>query len=78
MPEIFRSHGYRFFFYSNEGNEPPHVHVEHAGGNAKFWLNPTSLAWSKNMKAQELRSATEMIEDNWDEVMRAWRNEHGA
>ena len=26
-PEIHREHGMRFFFFSNEGDEPPHVHV---------------------------------------------------
>lgn len=28
MPTVLRVAGYRFFF-SNEGNEPPHIHVEH-------------------------------------------------
>ena len=28
----------RFFFYSNEGSEPPHVHVESGDGTAKLWL----------------------------------------
>lgn len=28
MPTVLRVDGYRFFFYSNEGNEPPHIHVE--------------------------------------------------
>jgi hypothetical protein len=27
MPEVFREGPYRFFFYSNENDEPPHVHV---------------------------------------------------
>lgn len=25
MPTIFRLNGYRFYFYSQEPNEPPHV-----------------------------------------------------
>ncbi len=28
MPTVFRSGPYRFFFYSNEGSEPPHIHVQ--------------------------------------------------
>lgn len=28
MPTILRLLGFRFFFYSNEGTEPAHVHVE--------------------------------------------------
>jgi hypothetical protein len=42
MPVVFRYHGYKFFFYSNEGNplEPAHIHVRLAGKEAKFWLAP--------------------------------------
>jgi hypothetical protein len=42
MPVVFRHHGFRFFFYSNEGNprEPVHIHVEQAETEAKFWLLP--------------------------------------
>lgn len=42
MPVVFRYQGFKFFFYSNEGNplEPPHIHVRAAGKEAKFWLSP--------------------------------------
>ena len=42
MPVLSGVRGYRFFFYSNEGNpaEPVHVHVEKNGLEAKFWLMP--------------------------------------
>jgi hypothetical protein len=33
-----------FFFYSNEGMESPHIHLEAAGNSAKFWLQPVALA----------------------------------
>ena len=31
------------FFFSREGNEPPHIHVESAENAAKFWLRPVTL-----------------------------------
>jgi len=37
--------GFRFFFYSNENNEPPHVHVEKADGTAKIWLSPVKIEY---------------------------------
>jgi hypothetical protein len=42
MPVVFRQEGFKFFFYSNEGDprEPIHVHVRGSGGLAKFWLSP--------------------------------------
>ena len=38
-PTVLRIGGYRFYFFSRE--EPrAHVHVQHATGQAKFWLEP--------------------------------------
>ena len=39
-PTVLRIRGFRFYFFSRE--EPRmHVHVYHANGEAKFWLEPT-------------------------------------
>jgi hypothetical protein len=45
MPEVSRDRGFRFFFYSNEGDprEPVHVHIERDRCEAKFWLRPEIL-----------------------------------
>jgi len=42
MPVLFRYKGYRFFFYSNEGEplEPLHIHVRKGELVAKFWIKP--------------------------------------
>ena len=38
-PTVLRIRGYRFYFFSRE--EPRvHIHVQHAEGEAKFWLEP--------------------------------------
>ncbi|WP_409988699.1 DUF4160 domain-containing protein [Cellvibrio sp.] len=46
MPVILRLNGFRFFFYSNEGNplEPAHIHVSKDGDEAKIWLD-LQLLW---------------------------------
>jgi hypothetical protein len=36
MPTLGRIGPFRFFFYSNEGTEPPHVHAQHERKIAKF------------------------------------------
>ncbi|MBI2965527.1 MAG: DUF4160 domain-containing protein [Chloroflexi bacterium] len=36
MPALLRLRGFRFFFYSMENREPPHIHVAQAGRYAKF------------------------------------------
>ncbi|WP_300971204.1 DUF4160 domain-containing protein [Thiocapsa sp.] len=49
MPTVLRIRGFRFHFYSDEGNEPPHIHVRGAEGECKFWLDPISLARHRGM-----------------------------
>jgi len=43
MPVILRYKGYRFLFFSNEGDhpEPLHVNVRKGERIAKFWIEPT-------------------------------------
>lgn len=40
MPTLLLINGFRFFFYSNENDEPIHVHVTKAQANGKIWLEP--------------------------------------
>ena len=77
MPTIFRQDGYRFFFYSNEGDprEPAHIHVMAAGAEAKFWLRPdVALAESTGFDARSLRRLTDIITARRGEIERAWHD----
>ena len=74
MPVIFRYKGYRFFFYSNEGKEPPHVHVRAGDYEAKFWLHDLNMAANAGFPAHEigaivkhLRSHRDFLEGKWYE-----------
>jgi hypothetical protein len=49
MPTIAQVGPYRVFFYSNEGHEPPHVHIERDDSVAKFWLAPVDIANNKEL-----------------------------
>jgi hypothetical protein len=46
MPTVLRVGGYRFFFYSADADEPPHIHVAREDNVAKFWLSPVRLVTS--------------------------------
>lgn len=54
MPTVLRIDGYRFFFFSNEGREPPHIHLECGDGYAKIWLDPVELAYSTGLTTRQL------------------------
>jgi len=64
MPTILRIFGYRFFFFSNEGNEPAHIHIEKAEAHAKYWLDPVELAGSYAFNAKELNELRKLVEEN--------------
>ncbi len=80
MPVVFRDRGYRFFFYSDEGDprEPLHVHVFRAGADAKFWLFPeVSVAYNHGFDARTLARLARRVELARDEIERAWHDHFG-
>ncbi len=77
MPTIFRWKGYRFHFYSDEGHEPPHVHVRRAEDSAKFWLRPVSLAFNDGFSPAELNEITAVVEEHQDEFEERWNEYFG-
>ncbi|MFH1920009.1 MAG: DUF4160 domain-containing protein [Planctomycetota bacterium] len=77
MPVIGREGPYRFFFYSHEPNEPPHVHVHRDRCLAKFWLDPVLLAGSRRFPAYELRRIQAIIDARGEEFLEAWHGWFG-
>lgn len=61
MPTIAQIGPYRFFFYSNEGDESPHVHVKREARIAKFWLDPIALAVPGGFPPHELREIERLV-----------------
>lgn len=77
MPTVLRERGYRFYFYSHEPNEPPHIHVDRGGLSAKFWLTPLALARNIGFNPKELREIRVMIENNQRDFLEAWHGHFG-
>jgi hypothetical protein len=75
MPTVLRVGRYRFFFYSNEGSEPPHVHVKAEGDEAKFWLRPVALEWNHGFRGRDLNEIERLVVQHADVLLEAW-NEH--
>lgn len=76
-PTVLRVGAYRLFFFARE-EERPHVHVAHADGEAKFWLDPTiEEAVVLGLSAHQLREAREIVTRHEQEVRDAWIRHFG-
>lgn len=78
MPAVLRIGPYRFYFFSHEPNEPPHIHVDRERLSAKFWLNPVALARNTGFNPRELNSLQGMVRDHQTELLEAWHGYFGA
>ena len=73
MPTVLEINGYKFKFYSNENDEPAHVHVIKGNGNAKFWLRPSiKEEYSYNFTVRERRDIRNLVKGNYETLTEAW------
>jgi hypothetical protein len=72
VPTVLRIEGYRFFFYSGENSEPPHIRVESGDKIAKYWLEPVELATSRRFRAHELRDLRSLVLNYKNAFVEAW------
>ncbi len=72
MPTILRHGPYRFYFYSSDGNEPPHIHVARDDAVAKFWLDPFRCDHSLGFRAVEVRRIGGIIEAERLTLLKEW------
>lgn len=77
-PAVLREGPYRFYFYSHEPNEPPHVHVDRDTQTAKFWLEPVGLAFNHGFGANELRRLESIVTEHRGELLEAWHGYFGT
>jgi len=78
MPKVFIWKGYRFHFFSNEGDplEPIHIHVRKGPNIAKFWIEPVvSLANNYGFVSKELSGFKVEIEEKKELIKEKW-HEH--
>ncbi|AFZ12383.1 hypothetical protein Cri9333_1491 [Crinalium epipsammum PCC 9333] len=77
MPTVLRIGPYRFYFYSHEPNEPPHVHIDRDNLTAKFWLEQVGLANNIGFNAKELRKLQMIVQENQEILLEAWNGYFG-
>ncbi|HEY8063712.1 MAG TPA: DUF4160 domain-containing protein [Methylosinus sp.] len=74
MSSLLRWRGYRFFFYSADGWEPPHIHVVKDGKEAKIWLNDLNLAVNLGYSAKELNEIIRKTREERGIFLEAWHD----
>jgi hypothetical protein len=77
MPTVLRWNGYRFYFFSNEGFEPPHIPVERGGASAKVWLAPVAVARNIGYSGPELNEIVRKVRENAATFLEAWNGYFG-
>ncbi len=66
--------GFRFYFFSKENGEPPHMHIEKGGGSAKWWLTPQPrVVYSVGFKAGDERKIETLVNKHQHELLQAWQ-----
>jgi hypothetical protein len=78
MPTVLRIGPYRFYFFSHEGFEPPHVHIDRDHQSAKFWLQPVSLARNHGFRAHELATIEALVAEHQGTLLEAWHGHFGS
>jgi hypothetical protein len=73
-PVVQKTRPYRFYFYSHESNEPPHVHIDRDDQSAKFWLSPVSLAYNLGLSPKEPRKIESITTENQQQLVEAWHD----
>ena len=76
MPTILLLLGWRLFFYSNESNEPMHVHCRKGQMECKFWIDEHGYdiraAYAYGLSPKDEREIRKIIFDHFDLIANEW------
>ena len=76
MPTVLYNFGWRLFFYSNEGNEPIHIHAEKGDMECKFWFLEDQVeikeVFAYNMTPAAYREIKKIIYQHFDLIVDSW------
>jgi Domain of unknown function (DUF4160) len=82
MPTVLYVQGWRLYFYSNEGNEPMHVHAVKGDAECKYWLNPDGFDITEefewNCTPRLRREIRQVIFEHFDQIVASWREYFGG
>ena len=75
MPTVFVIQGFRFFFWSNENDEPIHIHVEKGSAEGKVWLEPqVKIAYMHGFTPAEQKTIMQIISERHITIKQKWND----
>lgn len=81
MPSILRFMGYNIYFWSNENNEPVHVHVSKGkmrGNATKIWITSSGDALLESngsrINSSELNKILLYVHSNANFIVNSWNS----
>ena len=77
MPTLLRIGAFRFYFYSHEPNEPPHVHVDRGEATIKVWLDSLEVAKSRGFRAHEISGIIKLVSEHRVMFLEKWHEHFG-
>ncbi len=77
MPTVWRWRGYRFFWYSWDGIEPPHVHIWKDGKECKIWLDDLAVAFNRGHAARDIRDLIAATGEEQKRLLEIWNEQFG-
>jgi len=78
MPTVLEVDGFRFHFFSDEGNEPCHIHIKKGGARGKIWLLPELKEdYFYGFTVQEKRKVYKIVKDNYEYLISKWNEYFG-
>ncbi len=72
MPTVCVIGPYRFYFYSHEPNEPPHIHIDRDRFSAKFWLEQITLAHNLGFRQKEIKLLQDLVINHQQLFLDRW------
>ena len=76
MVTVHREAGFRIVIRTND-HPPPHVHVQHADGEAKIELDPVRVVEVYGLSKSQVRTAMDMVKAKAFVLLTEWRQIHG-
>ena len=76
--------GYSFYFWSNENNEPVHIHVckgKPSENSSKFWIKSDEVIMEHNnagIKAKDLKKIMKYLDLNKRDIVFEWYRHFGS